>query len=211
MPMSSRNPIRAVTRRPNLDDADDAYERVIPFARQRPTGGRTQDSQDASRMNQRSRRDLEEPARAAPGERRVRRRRQTGPWLQRNALSLAAVGALVVLLGVGFALAQLLNRGDSTPAGATSAAGSASATIVAPAANAPTVASTASPPTVPPAREIRSSVKVLEANYTVQTGDSVASIALRFNTTIQRIQVFNNLADPSLLSVGQQLFIPPPL
>src|SRR6476646_9690597 len=62
---------------------------------------------------QRRRRDLREADRATPTtQRRVRRRRQSTPWLQRNALSVAAVSVLIAFLGLGFGLLQMLNRPD---------------------------------------------------------------------------------------------------
>jgi LysM repeat protein len=44
--------------------------------------------------------------------------------------------------------------------------------------------------------------------YLVQPGDTLYSIALKFNTTIQAIQQANNLNDPNALTVGQRLIIP---
>jgi len=45
--------------------------------------------------------------------------------------------------------------------------------------------------------------------YTVQSGDTLFSIARRFGVTIQAIVQANNLANPNALSVGQELVIPP--
>jgi LysM repeat protein len=46
--------------------------------------------------------------------------------------------------------------------------------------------------------------------YVVQQGDTLTSIAQRFGTTWQVLAQFNNIADPSLLYVGQVLNIPNP-
>lgn len=46
--------------------------------------------------------------------------------------------------------------------------------------------------------------------YTVQTGDTLFTIARRFNTTVTAIVQANNLTNPDNLSVGQQLIIPAP-
>lgn len=46
------------------------------------------------------------------------------------------------------------------------------------------------------------------ATYIVQPGDTLFSIALKFNTTIAALQQANNLADPNALAVGQRLVIP---
>jgi LysM repeat protein len=44
--------------------------------------------------------------------------------------------------------------------------------------------------------------------YVVQAGDSLYAIAERFATDIEKIVALNNLADPDVLSVGQELLIP---
>jgi LysM repeat protein len=44
--------------------------------------------------------------------------------------------------------------------------------------------------------------------YTVQTGDTLVSIALRHGTTVSAIALANNLANPSFIWVGQCLVIP---
>ncbi len=201
MPPSSSE--RPTARRPALDDADDAYERVVvPFSR-RPRSVPTPD--DDERRFAMSRR----AERGAPaGERRVRRRRQRTSWLQRNALSLAALALLVALVGAGFALVQILSRWDGSlssqgaaPAAATAAVPETTATV------APGPVATSAPVV----REIRATVRALEPNYTVAPQDTLVSIAARFNTTVQRIQALNNLPDPRVLNVGQKLVIPPPL
>ena len=60
-------------------------------------------------------------------------------------------------------------------------------------------------------REIQASTRVLEPNYTIEAGDTLGRIAARFNTTVERIQAFNNLPDPRALRIGAKLVIPPPL
>ncbi len=44
--------------------------------------------------------------------------------------------------------------------------------------------------------------------YTVQTGDTLAGIAAKFNSTTDAIVTANKLADPNSIYVGQQLMIP---
>jgi murein DD-endopeptidase MepM/ murein hydrolase activator NlpD len=44
--------------------------------------------------------------------------------------------------------------------------------------------------------------------YVVQPGDTLYSIAQRFGTTVESIVAANDIADPSLISVGQRLLIP---
>ena len=43
--------------------------------------------------------------------------------------------------------------------------------------------------------------------YTVQSGDSLYSIARRFNTTVDELKTINNLTS-DILSIGQKLLIP---
>ena len=47
-------------------------------------------------------------------------------------------------------------------------------------------------------------------NYTVVAGDTLYSIARRYNTTVRLIQLFNPGVDPNALRVGQTLIIPMP-
>ena len=44
--------------------------------------------------------------------------------------------------------------------------------------------------------------------YTVESGDTLASIAQRFNSTVRDIQNANKIANPKLLQAGQTIFIP---
>ena len=54
-------------------------------------------------------------------------------------------------------------------------------------------------------------MRVIEPTYTVEAGDTLARIAARYNTTAERIQALNNLADPRTLRIGARLIIPAPL
>ncbi len=172
-------------------------------------------TRDAERAT--TRRELDPTDRPSAAERRVRRRRPRESWLRRNALSLAALSALVAVLAVGFALMQVVSHSTpatESPGAATPAAGTTPgtrATVAATAAPASTGAATETVIASAGAREIHSTVKPIDANYTVQSGDSLAAIATRFNTTIQRIQALNNLPNPRVLSIGQKLVVPPPL
>ena len=152
----------------------------------------------------------------ANGTRRPRRRRQSATWLQRNALSVAAISVLIAFLGLGFGLVQMLNRTDMGAFPLTLAQSelpvptSTSGVMTASSVGAPVQVN--APDANPPGGQhaIQASAKVLEANYTVVAGDTLVKIAQRFNTTVDRIQAFNNLSDPRALRIGTKLVIPPP-
>lgn len=44
--------------------------------------------------------------------------------------------------------------------------------------------------------------------YVVRSGDTLSAIAKRFDTTVARIARANDLADPDVLDIGQELTIP---
>jgi hypothetical protein len=184
-----------------FDESNDR-ERLIPF----PGADGAQRRRQTSERNGRPR--------------RARRRRTGSPWLQRNALSIAALSFLVALLGVGFGVVQLLNRPEPTPALLSVSAPEQATTL--------SVASVGTPASValnssisvaplgttasPANRSIQATARVIEANYTVEAGDTLARIAARYNTTVERIQAFNaNLTDPRTLRIGARLVVPPPL
>jgi LysM repeat protein len=50
-----------------------------------------------------------------------------------------------------------------------------------------------------------------EMAYTVETGDTLGSIAVKFNVTVADILAFNEIANPDALEVGQILIIRRPL
>jgi len=167
---------------------------------------------------QRRRRDLRE-AETRPGPRRARRRRQTTPWLQRNALSIAAVSVLLAFLGMGFGLVQAITRsaspsvvvarpledGSATPGAVLLSAAAIGPSVQVDATNASNIEVASA------ARPIKTNVTVLQPNYTIGPGDTLVQLAQRFNTTVTRIQAFNNLSDPRTLRIGTKLIIPPPL
>ena len=43
--------------------------------------------------------------------------------------------------------------------------------------------------------------------YRVKAGDSLASIAKKYNVTVEQLMKWNNIKDPNLLTVGQRLVI----
>ena len=161
-----------------------------------------------------------EPERAAPA-RHLRRRRQNGPWLQRNALSVAAVSVLVAMASVGFALLQVVKRpsmeqpapamvGVSTPGQTTALPGQVTTSSLGQSSTSSGTPATLGGTSDSP-HEIQRTVRVLEPNYTIAAGDTLARIAARFNTSVERIQALNKLTDPRALRIGAKLVIPPPL
>lgn len=78
-----------------------------------------------------------------------------------------------------------------------------------PAAVAPTVPVleivTATPGVPPPAAP-----RVANQRYLVRDGDTLSTIADRFEVTEAAIMAANDLSDPDRLLVGQELVIPPP-
>jgi LysM repeat protein len=187
------------------------YNRSIRF----PVPARSNGEPEPPARRRREPRDFE--PRATPA-RRPRRRRSQAPWLQRNALSVAAVSILLALLGLGFGLLQLMTRPEPAspallamiePTVAATAGTTMNAAAIGPSVQLPAALSATSA-LVTPTREIQFNAKVLDANYTVEAGDTLGRIAVRFSTTVERIQALNNLADPRALRIGTKLVIPPP-
>jgi LysM repeat protein len=75
----------------------------------------------------------------------------------------------------------------------------------------PTETPTPAPPTTTPtasASPTAPPTAVPPTKYTVRLGDTLADIADRYNTTIEKIQQFNNLNDSDVIQAGQMLLIP---
>ena len=64
------------------------------------------------------------------------------------------------------------------------------------------------PATARPAVNFTEDYPKTGVTYTVAPGDTISSIATRFNSSIRDIQNANKIADPKGLQVGQTLFIP---
>jgi LysM repeat protein len=122
-----------------------------------------------------------------------------------------AVLVLVSLLSLGFGLLQMLSHPDgSTLAQADlGTPTSTNASVLSAAAIGGSEQSLVAPPAGPAPRAIQSSAKVLEPDYTVAAGDTLGKIAQKYNTSVERIEAFNNLADPRALRIGAKLIIPP--
>lgn len=117
---------------------------------------------------------------------------------QRSLHRSLAVGATVLALAATVAGCG----GDAEPAAdATTPAQAATATA------APTQAATAgaTPDTSPAAPQ----TPAAEGDtYTVQSGDTLSAIAQRFDTTIEALVEANDIDDPDIITVGQELVIP---
>jgi LysM repeat protein len=68
----------------------------------------------------------------------------------------------------------------------------------------PATAAVASVPTAPPTETATPAPLV----YTVEEGDTLSGIALTFGVSIQDIVEVNNMANPDVLNIGQELVIP---
>lgn len=190
-------------RRRDAHEGAEQRGRVIPFQRGSSPG---EDAYEpVPRPLRRAPNEWDEGTRARPTDRPFRRRPRSR--IQRNAISILGVGFLVGLLLVGYGLMRFLGPADAT-APLAAAPTAASITLEPAAANPPVGAATSASTG---AREIQASVRVLEPSYTVKAGDTLNVIAEQFNTTAQRVQALNDLADPRALKVGQKLVIPPPL
>jgi LysM repeat protein len=65
------------------------------------------------------------------------------------------------------------------------------------------------PPRIPPPPPAPAApAAAVYETYTVQPGDTLGKIAAQYGTTVDAIVQANNLADPNIIAVGQQLLIP---
>lgn len=187
---------------------DDVEERVVPFRsrgqavpRLRPVRG--DDKADVT----------EAPSRP----RRIRER----PRLSSAQYAMTAVALIFAVLVVGWLLVQLGQIGrklETTPPGASAATTVAavrpSSQETSPPAAAPAPVPPANPAPVPTVGSrpgegpLRSTLRALEPTYTVASGETLGSIARKFNTSVEALQGINNLPDRNVLSVGQKLVIP---
>jgi len=127
--------------------------------------------------------------------------------------------ALVGLMAVAVAVLVLARFGGGAPtslASPTPASSGAESSIPAsPSARQPTPSPTA-PLTPTPAASPTSTPTPTPTpepsyrTYTVQSGDTLWEIAVRFGTTVKAIVELNGISDPSRIHAGQVLKIPPP-
>jgi LysM repeat protein len=127
----------------------------------------------------------------------VRRRFSAMPPVALGAIGLL-VAALVVLL-----IPSLLAGGAPDDARIAGGSASPAASARAAATARPTARSTASAGPATPEPEPR------RRSYRVKNGDSLSGIAARFGVSLELLQCQNLIRDPDLISVGQELTIPP--
>lgn len=57
-------------------------------------------------------------------------------------------------------------------------------------------------------QEVQTKPTTSDIVYTVKSGDTLSEIALKYNTTYQKLAKYNNIANPSIIYVGQKIRIP---
>jgi hypothetical protein len=124
-----------------------------------------------------------------------------------NYRRLTQVGlAALMLLAAAVLILARFTGGDDGDTAAASPTPTIAATPAATASSAqpsPTEGATASPQ----ATEAASPTNRPRRRYTVKAGDTLTSIAERFNTTVERLQRLNDIEDPSVIEPGQVLLI----
>ena len=118
--------------------------------------------------------------------------------------------AMVTVFAIMLACIHSLQSGNSTffvasgELAETPGTGLASQSVATPAAGAVPLTPTADPPH--PVPTLRSEV----AQYVIQSGDTLGSIAKRFEIGISDLAQANGITNPDLVAVGQALSVPPP-
>jgi LysM repeat protein len=120
------------------------------------------------------------------------------PW----RIAVIVAGVIVLLLAAG---GLWLRSRAATPPPTPSPIATVTATLP------PTDTPTPQPPTLTPTVTpipTQPNTPVPPTKYTVRTNDTLSTIADKFNTTIEKIQAFNNLGNSDEIEVGQVLQIP---
>ena len=125
------------------------------------------------------------------------------PWSQipsRGRIVVIAAGGIVLLLAVvGLLLRPRAMTPPPTP--------SLTFTVTLPPTETPTPRPPTSTPTVTSTPR-PTLTPIPPTKYTVRPGDSLGSIATKFNTTIEALQAFNGLGQSDVIQVGQVIQIP---
>lgn len=133
--------------------------------------------------------------------------------LGQAVLAVAMIGAAVALLlaRLGSPTGGAAGR-SADPSGSAGASGVVAASsspgpsmVVSPGISPSPSASTAPSPTPKPSVSVTPGTG---QTYTVQSGDTMSSIAARFGTTVKKLSELNGIKDPSLIHPGQVLKIP---
>jgi LysM repeat protein len=125
-----------------------------------------------------------------------RRKRRT------NLVPIVLALAAVLFLGVGSAIVFVSVSGVFTP--------TATVTITPSATTAPTYTPSITPTVTETAGPSPTATERPVLTYTVEAGDSLFSIAERFELTIEQLVAANDVGGCASLTVGQVLTIPPP-
>lgn len=192
---------------PVADDElyDDPSPRVVPIG----TAGRPRAAEVAA-----PRRVLEPwtprdyPIPAAP--RRVEPRPEPPPSRPRLSLTHKLMVAVFALICLSMVLGMVAWRLVSDARRPVEAAPVATAQPVAPPpVPVGAVAAELQPPAAAPGTSsITTEVRVIQPNYSVAPGDTLASIARRHGTTVDALASINNLENRNALKIGQRLIIP---
>jgi LysM repeat protein len=139
-------------------------------------------------------------------------------WRPDRPVAQLGLVALMVLAFVVLAVARLTSDGGSA-AGPSPSSSLASIAVPSTTPGSSSPASSASPSVVPSAipgasaesgaaSGLTASPAASPTAYRVRSGDTLTSIAARFGTSVAILRRLNDIADPSLLRVGQLLQVP---
>jgi len=137
-------------------------------------------------------------------------------WVRTGLVVCLVLGSLFVAAGCTRSKSQGVPTPKSTAMATVPVDLIASPTVIS-AEDTPTPGMTPPPPTVAPAEETPTPSPLPTdtppvpgaLTYTVQAGDTLYSIAKRYNVTVDEIMALNGITDPTAISVGQVLTIRP--
>ncbi len=120
--------------------------------------------------------------------------------LWKIAVFLGLITAVTVIWGSALATPAPMEQSSAPPRPTATATQPAPAQTAAPVALVPTRTPTPAPPTDTPTP--------VPVYYQVQPGDVPLAIAAAYDITVDELLELNNIADPTLLQIGQELLIP---
>ena len=138
-----------------------------------------------------------------------------------SAITLGRTALAGLLAGSALVLVACFSTGDDTEGPTTDTGGDGGNTVVTLAPSPPPVTATTEvvqqppqPPPEPPPTTPAPTQAERELGtplvYTIQSGDTLFSIARQFDVTLDDLVALNNIADPDRINAGDQLVIPPP-